>query len=265
MPDDAVDRFLDRVVEVLRSDHRVLGAWLTGSHARGTADRHSDIDLWLVVRPETRDEFVADWPRLSDEIAPSVLRQRVFGSTFLHITAQWRRWDVSIGVPDDVPSRSVSTLKPLLDRAGLNDRVGPPGEPRAPDPGRISALTTEFLRVMGLLPVVLGRREYVVGVSGAGLLRGLIIQLFVEDAAVEDRGGALHLNSLLPPERLRLLTDLPTPAANSDSVTEAHLACAGVFLPAARELASRTGAEWPSELETALRRRLRSELGIALP
>ena len=264
MPETLPEPFLDRIVEILQADPRVLAAFLLGSHARGTADRHSDVDLWLVVEPGAKDAFVAGWPELSDRVAPSVLRQHVFGSTFLHITPDWQRWDVSIGLPDDVPSRTRSTVKLLFDRAGLTDRLAPPGAPKAPDPAKINALTTEFLRVMGLLPVVLGRREHVVGVSGAGLLRALIVQLFLEDVAVEDRGGALHLNALLPSERLRALLDLPSPETTHDSVLEAHLACARLFLPTARELAARTGAHWPSELEDALRRRLHTELGVEL-
>jgi len=257
--------FLEHIVDVLESDSRILAAWLLGSHARGTADRHSDVDLWLVVEPEAKAAFVDEWPELSDRVAPSVLRQRVFGSTFLHITPDWQRWDVSIGVPDDVAGRTSSTVKPLFDRAGLNERLAPPGRPAAPDPVKINALTTEFLRVMGLLPVALGRREHVVGVSGAGLLRGLIVQLFVEDVAVEDRGGAMHLNALLPPARLRQLVDLPAAEATHDSVLDAHMACARIFLPAARDLAAATDAQWPAELEDALRIRLRRELGLELP
>ena len=49
--------------------------------------------------------------------------------------------------------------------------------------------------------------------SGAGLLRGLVVQLFLEDVAVEDRGGALHLNALRPEDledalRRHLVTEL---------------------------------------------------------
>jgi len=265
MSESAAEPFLDRVVEVLSAEPRILAAFLLGSHARGTADRHSDVDVWLVVAPEDKDAFVADWPKLSGEVAPSVLRQRVFGSTFLHITPDWQRWDVSIGVPDDVVRRTRSTVKPLFDRAALTDRLLPPGGPLAPDPAKISALTTEFLRVMGLLPVVLDRGEHVVGVAGVGLLRGLITQLFLEDVAVEDRGGALHLNALLPGERLRLLEELSSVEATHAGVLEGHLGCAGVFLPAARDLADRSGAEWPTELEEALRRRLKTELGVYMP
>lgn len=40
--------------------------------------------------------------------------------------------------------------------------------------------------------------------------------------------------------------------------------CARLFLPTARELAARSGAPWPSDLEAALSRRLRTELGVDL-
>lgn len=257
--------FLVRLVKVLRSEPRILAAWLLGSYARETADAYSDIDLWIVVDPEAKAAFVDDWPAISDRVAPSVLRQWVFGSTFLHISPDWQRWDVSIGVPDDVAHRTRSTVKPLFDRAGLNDRLLPPGDPQAPDPVKISALTTEFLRVLGLLPVVLGRGEFLVGAAGADLLRGLIVQLFREEVAVEDRGGALHINALFSERRLTELSGLPAFEASYDGVFDAHMACARIFLPAARELAAASGATWPSELEEALRRRLRRELRINLP
>lgn len=258
------DDLLARVIGVLEGDERVRAAWLAGSHARRTQDRFSDLDFWLVVGADDKDSFVEDWPKISDRVSPSVLRQRVFGGTFTHITPDWERWDVSIGVPADVPKRTRSTLKPLFDRDALNDRLSPPGEPLRPDPAKVSGLVTEFLRVLGLLPVVLGREEYVVGVSGAGLLRGLVVQLFLEDVAVEDRGGALHLNTLLPPERLRALAGLPAVEATRESVLQAHLACARLFLPAARELSARIGVPWPEEMHTALNRRLDRELHVAV-
>lgn len=258
------DDLLARITAVLDGDPRVLAAWLVGSRARGAEDRFSDVDIWLVVSEEDKAGFVEDWPKTSELVSPSVLRQRVFGSTFAHITPEWQRWDVSIAVPDDVPRRTRSTVKPLFDRAGLNGRLRPPGEPLRPDPAKVTSLTTEFLRVLGLLPVVLGREEYVVGASGAGLLRQMVIQLFLEDVAVEDRGGALHLRTLLPAERLRQLAELPPLEASREGVLEAHLACARLFLPEARRLADRIGAEWPAPLEAALRRRLEDELNVTV-
>jgi predicted nucleotidyltransferase len=258
------DELVARITEVLSGDPRVLAAWLVGSRGRGAEDRFSDVDVWLVVSDEDRSGFVEDWPALSDQVSPSVLRRRVVGSTFTHISPAWERWDVSIGVPGDVPRRARSTVTPLFDRADLGSRLQARGEPLRPDPVKVTALVTEFLRVLGLLPVVLGREEYVVGVSGVGLLRELVIQLLLEQVAVEDRGGALHLNTLLPPERVRQLERLPAAEASRESVLDAHLACARLFLPEARRLAASIGVEWPAPLEAALRRRLETELGVTI-
>lgn len=256
-------QLIERITAVLHDDGRVQAAWLAGSRGRGTQDRYSDIDVWLVVPETEHASFLADWPMLCDRITPTVLRQQVGRlPIFNQITPEWLRFDIVVGTPDDVPDRTRTTLAPLFDRAGLHDKLRPSGEPRLPDPATVTALSTEFLRVLGLLPVVIGREEYVVAASGAGLLRTLLIQLMTEDVAVEDRGGVLHLATLLPPERLRVLAALPAIAADRESAIAAHLAAAEAFLPLARQLAERTGAEWPTELEAAARRHLQDTLGL---
>lgn len=78
--------------------------------------------------------------------------------------------------------------------------------------------------MLGLLPVVIGRGEFVVGQSGVGLLRSMLIDVMLEEVAVEDRGGALHLNQLLPAHRQQVLTDLPPIRATRDSVIAGHVA-----------------------------------------
>ncbi|TQL75426.1 streptomycin adenylyltransferase [Stackebrandtia endophytica] len=256
---------IQRVSDQLQADDRIRGAWLSGSLARGTADEFSDVDVWLVVAESEREALIKDWPTICDAITPTVLNQRV-GSLpiFNAITPQWHRFDVVFGTPEEIPYRTRTTLKVLFDKDGLDDRLQDSGQPLAPDPARIRALVTEFFRVLGLLPVAIGRGEYVLGVSGAGLLRTMLIQLMLEDVAVEDRGGALHLSPLLPPERMRLLTELPAMSADRDSVVAVHVACAEAFLPLGRELAERTGVEWPTALDEACRARLNRDLGISL-
>jgi hypothetical protein len=118
--------------------------------------------------------------------------------------------------------------------------------------------------VLGLLPVVVGRQEYVVAASGVGLLRGLLIQLMLQDVAIEDRGGALKLAGVLPADRLQALADLPAVEATRESVIAGHLACAQLFLPLARQIAKACDADWPTELEQALRDHLRRTLALEL-
>ena len=259
------DGLLGRIVSVLEKDPRVQAAWLSGSRARGTHDEYSDIDVWLVTAPEDFDGFVASWESWSDFIGPTVLRQQVGQlPVFNHITPEWLRYDIVVATTDDVPSRSRTTVALLFDRAGLDEKLGEPRPPLQPDPARVRSLTTEFLRVLGLLPVVIGRAEYVVAVSGAALLRTLLIQLMTEDVAVEDRGGALHLRGLLPPDRLSALAALPAIEATRESAVSAHVACARVFMPIARDLCRRASVPWPADLENAARAHLRAAMSVEL-
>jgi len=114
-----------------------------------------------------------------------------------------------VTTPNAILSRTRSTVSPLYDPQGLTAGLREQDSPKQPDPDRVASISREFLRVLGLLPVVVGREEFVVGQSGAGLLRSMLIDLMLEDVAVEDRGGALHLNLLLPAERRQNLADLP--------------------------------------------------------
>jgi predicted nucleotidyltransferase len=256
---------IDRAEHVLSQDDRVLGVWLVGSFGRGTDDQYSDVDLWVVVAADDADSFCDDWPKISDEISPTVLRRALGPRVFNHITPDWLRFDVSVGTPDAIGSRTRSTAKPLYDPHGLSAGLGAPGAPKQPDPARVETITVEFLRVLGLLPVAIGREEYVVGESGAGLLRQMLIDLMLEDVAVEDRGGALHLDRLLPADRQQVLSDLPPLQATRESVIAANVACAAAFLPLARDLHASCGLPWPQALETAARRHLSTTLSIDLP
>jgi hypothetical protein len=116
--------------------------------------------------------------------------------------------------------------------------------------------------VLGLLPVVLGRDELEAAASGSTLLRMLLVQLLLEEAPGGGHAGALRLRPVLAPERLRLLRDLPPIAATRESAIAVHAACARAFLPIARDVAGRTGATWPGELEAAALGHLRRELDL---
>jgi hypothetical protein len=56
-----VDRaFVERLLADVRDDGRVCALFLGGSHASGTADPYSDLDLYLVTRDEDFDSWRSD-------------------------------------------------------------------------------------------------------------------------------------------------------------------------------------------------------------
>jgi predicted nucleotidyltransferase len=262
------DELIQRSIHVLQADERVRATWLSGSLGRGAGDRYSDVDLVAIVAEEDRAAFVAEWDGIVATIAPVVLTNRLNAASvtvFNQITPDWLRFDVSIIAPAGVDRYTASTVRPLFDKDDLYSGLRSKGEPLAPSGPRVEGLTKEFMRVLGLLPVVLGREEYAVGASGSGLIRMLLIQLMTEDVAVEDRGGALHLRGLLPDARLTAIDELPPIVATRESAVAVHMAVARLFLPLARDLFKRTGTQWPDVLESALRVHLDSELGLKLP
>lgn len=71
------EALLRRVVEVLRADGRMVGAWAFGSIGRGTADAWSDVDLCVVVRDEALAPVVAGRHALVNAVGDALLEQDV--------------------------------------------------------------------------------------------------------------------------------------------------------------------------------------------
>jgi hypothetical protein len=199
-----------------------------GSLGRRDDDRYSDLDLAFIVD----DPEAVDAAAIIRDATPTVLLRRVpFGA--FSITPDWLRVDVVVTNGDE------------------------PQPAHAPD---LVGLAEEFLRVLGLLPIVIGRGEWIVASDGAWLLRTLLVQLLLAGNGEAIVTGVKRLNSKLTDEQRRVVEGLPPIVAERHSAIASHVAAAEAFLPRARALI----AEWPEELERAARAHLRRELGIEL-
>jgi hypothetical protein len=67
---------------------------------------------------------------------------------------------------------------------------------------------------------------------------------------------------LLTDDQRRALASMPPLEATRESVIAAQEHLTHLFLPAARALARKTGASWPSSFEDATRRTLELNLGL---
>jgi hypothetical protein len=260
------DDLLAGATEAARADPRVVALFLTGSLAVGEGDAHSDLDTVLVVGPNDFPAMVAEARSWVEKLAELVLWRQVYpGHPLFHaITAEWLRFDLTIATSDRL-TMSRDRVRPLLDRSGLYETL-PTHLPERPiKPDAVGALIEEFLRVFGLLPVALGRADYVGAVTGTGLLRGLLINLMVTEQNPATPPGAKSLSRVLPESDIAILRQLPSPSATRESVVAANIALAEAFLPRARRLAEGSGLAWPHRLEAACRAHLGRELGLALP
>jgi predicted nucleotidyltransferase len=242
--------------------------FLAGSHGAGTADVWSDIDVLAVASPARHDAIAAVWRRALGELAGVVYWNdtRDGDARLLNaITEAWLRLDLSIVPRDDFARRSRAGLWPLHDPAELHATLPGLRLTAGPDPARVQRTVDEFLRVLGLMTVGLGRREHVALVKGVAHLRDLFTDLMFEEYAILERGGAYSLGRRLPPADLETLAGLPYPPPERDALIEAHLALARAFLPRARKLFVSLSLDWPAAFEIATRRHLRRELGVDLP
>lgn len=254
------DQLIARITSVLEAEPRVLAAWLYGSHGRGTADAHSDVDIHLVT--DDIDGLRADWPTLSDRIGPTVLREPIAGFPAVrHITAQWSRYDIHFGSRASVRERSRDSVTLLFDRVGLHADLRAAPVEVAPDPARVRALTIEFLKVLGQLPMVMHRSDGVYAATWAAMLRIIGIELTLACHPVADPGGASRQYAALPADRRAALAALPAIDATLSSTQDVALACARLFLPLAR---NGCASEFPTDLYDALRGLWCRELGVDL-
>lgn len=243
------------VSAALADDPSTRAVFLTGSFGRGEADDFSDVDLLVIVDEPDLDGLVGRWPDLRTRISPHLFeRVRQFGTTtlFNQITADWVRYDVTITTRDSLDGRSQRTLRPIHDPLGLYDALPKSGRLTEPSADVVRDLVPEFYRVLALLPVVLGREDYVVGRQGADLLHAMLIRALIETVEVLDRGGALHLQRLLTPEQYAIAAGVPAISATKESVLDVHRYCADAFALVARDLCARTGVPWPDQWVAAV-------------
>jgi predicted nucleotidyltransferase len=255
----AQQQLVDRVRDDLLTDDRVRGLWLTGSLATGEDDSFSDVDMFVVVSEDVLADYLDGWPSFAEAYSPLLARRLGPAPVFNHVLHGWLRWDVVVGTPAEVGNLDRTQVSEVFNLDGLA-----PSSPshRGADPAVVQELTEEFLRVLGLLPVVLGRNELVTAVSGAGILRQLLTTLLRYRAEGDRLSGALHLNRVLPADEVTALAALPPVYADRGAVVRLHLACAAMFLPVAREL---LGDGYPFDLEAACWSHLRAHLGTDVP
>ena len=256
---------ISRLAGSLRADADLRALFLAGSLGRGDSDQFSDVDLVAVVEPEAQERFAARWRVLLDEITPVVFwwAPRGIKTLVSAITEDWLRCDLFMVPPGSLGGRAKSTLAPLIDQDDLYATLPDDLPAGAPNPKKVQGLIEEFIRILGLLPVVMGRGEHIVAARGAGMLRDLLIDLMIEDAALPGGHGALHLSRLLPPEDMALLASLP-PAEPHRPDLEPHFATARAFIPRAQQMARDLGIEWPESFAKATARHLEAAVGVRL-
>ena len=250
-----------RVVDSFGGDPRIAALFLSGSFGTGTSDRFSDVDVLAIAEAADHEALAADWRKALEAIAPIVHYNRLPHALVLNaITDDWLRIDLHIANRDHLAHTAQDSLKPLVDRDNLYATLRPetPEPPR--NPGRLGWMVGEFIRILGLTPVAIGRGEVELMTVGNTFLRRFLTDLLTIEVNPRLPGGMLHLSRVLDPARMAVLASVPLPQLDADSAIESNLALARAFMPRAKALCASLGVEWPAAFEAATRRNLERAL-----
>ncbi len=253
---------LDRLTKALGQDPRIQALWLHGSLAHGGGDAWSDIDLVAQVDAADQVGCLKDYGGPQPGLPERVHTLEVYGCIINSVTTTWERFDI-VFLPETLIRKTYGAeLKPLSGTAVQLDPK-PETENDSGTSARIEALILEFLRVLGLGPVAVGRGEWIVGQQGHSLLRDMTVNLMLEGNGVpRSARGAKRVNRYLTPEQQASLEAITPPASNRDSLLESQSAIGRLFLSEARPIAARMGIPWPEAFEMATRRHLKAALSL---
>lgn len=247
-------------------DERIRGMWLGGSLARGTADAASDLDVILAIADDDFDAFAEGWRDFLEGITPVVLAEELpfAKGSFFSVTPGFERFDVVSEAVSQLPSTFFPTRVLVFDRDDLSSSVpdAPPGA--GPSAAAIAGLITEYFRV-STPEVVIVRDDWLLAREHLHHLASLIRRLFLECNAPQPPMGVKQWSTRLTTPQRDAMISLPTVAHDVDSLRDAHLLHAELFLTNAEAAAERFGVEWPHALEDAAVDHLRRHLGTDRP
>ncbi|MCC5960106.1 MAG: nucleotidyltransferase domain-containing protein [Rhodobacteraceae bacterium] len=261
------DDIIQMIKTALANEPRIRALFLSGSFGTGLADAYSDIDFILVSDEGATDEIARIWQGAIAKTGEIVLWwDRTPVPVLINaITADWTRTDVLILKPSQMSAQTQDALKPLIDHDGIYATLPKAVSEHQPNPEKLKRQIEDFIRILGLLHLAVGRKEYINGVLGIFHLRNYLVELMIEETNAPHRGGILHLNRLITQPQKDVLTALPAPVAEQAAMIEAHLAYAAAYLPRARRMAQQLGLDWPERFETVTWARLKKTLNVERP
>lgn len=256
------DRMIELTTQKLSQAPGVRAVFLAGSRGSGTEDRFSDIDFLAILEGEAVERAGTLWIEAMAGIEPLVLSRRTSAGGLVNIiTESWVRADLHATGAAILDRQGQDTLKPLYDPEDLHSNL-PVAAPTRDPMASVPYLIEEFLRVLGLLPVTLGRGQYQVSITGLGLMRGLLIDLMLAENGPQRASGMFTLDARLTDAQRATLETLPRAVSDPDSLLAANMAMARIFMPRARRLAENSNVPWPEAFETATCAHLRAHFGI---
>lgn len=261
--------FAEQASVVLRQDDRIRILWLTGSLAKGTADAQSDVDLRVAVQAADFATIHQWWQDLLTQVAPLVWKYRWPGppdeAILGAITADYLRFDVVAQSVRDTKPRTLEAARLIFDKDGEAEHflltTPSPHDPYA----HLSILVEDYIRLLGMLPIVVERNDVPIGMEGQLALHSMLISLLLLENGIDRMTTSKrHVAAFLTQEQHAILAQVPSLAPTMDSLIQGRLAYGRLFLPRAQRLMKAHGQIYPEAFEAATKRHLWETLGLSL-
>jgi hypothetical protein len=245
-----------------RADERVVAAFLGGSHATGTADEHSDVDLYAIVADAAYDGFVADSPafvrRLGEPISCEPWRSRHGLDFVFFVLADGIEGELGLARESGFADVHGGAHRVLVDRKGLLD--GFVFAPHRPD----AATQLETLRgqvewfwhdLSHFVKAIARDQPWWAYGALEGLRRTCVQLARLRHDFGADPEGFEKVDEALPAALLAPLRDTVCPPDRA-AMLRAARAIVAVYQELARPLAQAHGLRYPGEHERVMLERL---------
>ncbi len=258
-----VTNILEHFTTACQIDPRILAASLYGSHAAGTADAWSDIDLGVVVADDAYDAFVAGREAFISQLGePLFIEDFDIPGIVFFVLADGTEGEMTIGRPSDF-TEPRGEWQVLVDKTGiLADRNRVSARNSVSNEGQLEIVRrqiTWFWHDLSHFITAIARGQLWWAAGQLEILRRscLILARLAHDVTDEDAADdpAFKLDMLPIADSLSPLAETFVPLEREAMLRAVEIILA-YFRATARPLARRHGLAYPVELERLMLARL---------
>lgn len=245
-------------------DVRVLGTWLEGSFAKGTADRYSDIDIHLLVAEANKETFQHGLESWLSDIQPLVLFKNTFpGQMMTCITTAGLRVDVWLHTGDTITLERTK-VRVLSATEGCIQFKETYRDQESKDVSSVlKQHFNEFWRVLSILPTVLGREERIAGCMGTTFAVMSLTEVLIIGSGKQRDRGVKNINAFVSQVlREEIETALTMQSIDREGIAKAHLRLTAIMQRYGPDIAKQHGVVYPLALEKAVLNYISRELQI---
>jgi predicted nucleotidyltransferase len=250
---------VSRFVDACSADHRIVAAFLFGSHARGEADEYSDLDLGVITSDDALENVMAERTAFVRRLGEPVFMED-FGHDRIafFILTDGTECEVVFGREGALEELDVGPFVTLVDKRGILDGAELPLPQPDPDERReqLRQVLNWFWHDLSHFMAALGRGELWWAYGQLEALRRYCVNLLrIEHGAEAQEEAYEKVEKAVPVSELAALQPTFGPMER-DAILRAALDIVSFFREHAPQVAVAYGSEYPAELERLMCDRL---------